>query len=510
MLADAWRLFWREDLLFLGGFAVLFALLLARGKAGTGRQVIRNTLLLFLLGLAAEATGALLVVAEITKAGEVLRNAGVLVTGIAVIRLGGFALFRAVLPFTGIAPPRIVEDLFVVFAYLGWGMLQLRAAGMDLSSLVTTSAVITAVIAFSMQDTLGNVLGGLLLELDDSISIGDWVKLEDVSGRVVEIHWRHTSIRTRNGETVVVPNGALMKTRFTVIGDPDRAPVRWRRWIWFDIAYDVPPSRVLGVVEGALAAADIANVARDPAPNCVMMEFSHGYARYALRYWLTDPMPDDPTDTAVRIHIFAALRRAGIQVALPQYLLHTVKENEARETARHAREIDRRLAALKGIELFAHLEEAELRAMADRLVYAPFVRGDVMTRQGAIAHWLYIVVAGEADVTVEAPGGVRRPIATLGAGKVFGEMGLMTGEPRTATVTAKTDVECYRLDKEGFEDIIRSRPQIAEEMSAVLAARAMGLKSAAELAETTATGRKQGERLLGRIRSFFGLDAGAG
>ena len=173
--------------------------------------------------------------------------------------------------------------------------------------------------------------------------------------------------------------------------------------------------------------------------------------------------------------------------------------------ARHARETGRRLAALKGIELFATLEEAELRAMVDRLVYAPFVRGDVMTRQGAIAHWLYIVVEGEADVAVEGADGVRRRVATLGAGSVFGEMGLMTGEPRSATVIAKTDVECYRLDKAGFEGIIHSRPQIAEEMSAVLAARAMGLKSVAELAETTSTGRKQGEHLLGRIRAFFGL-----
>lgn len=187
-----------------------------------------------------------------------------------------------------------------------------------------------------------------------------------------------------------------------------------------------------------------------------------------------------------------------------------MKENEAREAARHAREIGRRLAALKGIELFAPLEETELRAMADRLVYTPFVRGDVMTRQGAIAHWLYIVVDGDADVEVENAGGARRPVATLGPGNVFGEMGLMTGEPRTATVTARTDVECYRLDKEGFEGIIRSRPQIAEEMSAVLAARSLGLKSVTELAETTSTGRTQGERLLGRIRAFFGLEAGAG
>jgi len=64
---------------------------------------------------------------------------------------------------------------------LGWvvsGVAVIRLAGVDPSSLVTTSAVITAIIAFSMQDTLGNVLGGLFLELDDSLSIGDWVRID--------------------------------------------------------------------------------------------------------------------------------------------------------------------------------------------------------------------------------------------------------------------------------------------------------------------------------------------
>ena len=58
---------------------------------------------------------------------------------------------------------------------------------MELSSLVTTSAVITAVLAFSMQETLGNVLGGMVLQLEHSIRVGDWVRIEQVSGRVVEI-----------------------------------------------------------------------------------------------------------------------------------------------------------------------------------------------------------------------------------------------------------------------------------------------------------------------------------
>ncbi len=473
------------------------------------RAAIRNTLVFFGLCLLAQLAGAALLAAGVARAGAILRDAAILATGIAIIRFAGLVLFRVALPAVRVATPRIVEDIIVVSAYVAWGLVRLRLAGMDLASLVTTSAVITAVVAFAMQDTLGNVLGGLLLEIDDSIAIGDWVKVDDLSGRVAEIHWRHTVIMTRNNERVIVPNGALMKTRFIVIGNPDQEPVRWRRWIWFDVEYSVSPSRVLAVAEQAMAAAEIRNVAGEPKPNCVLMEFAQSYCRYALRYYLSDPRPDDATDTRVRVLLFAALRRAGIELAFPEFVVHTIKENEERDAARREREIARRLAALRGVELFSALDPAELRALADRLVYAPFAAGDVMTRQGAVAHWLYILTEGEAEVWIDAPGG-RRAIAGLGAGDVFGEMGMMTGAPRRATVAARTDVECYRLDKAGFADIIRSRPSIAEDLSRVLAEREGRLVQVSDAARAdAAAGRVRSATLLTRIRGFFGLDEAA-
>jgi CRP-like cAMP-binding protein len=173
----------------------------------------------------------------------------------------------------------------------------------------------------------------------------------------------------------------------------------------------------------------------------------------------------------------------------------------------HAREIETRIAALRGVELFASLDDDELRSVAGHLVRGPFAAGDVITRQGAIAHWLYILVSGEAEVWVETPDAPRRRVAFIRPGSVFGEMGMMTGEPRRATVTAKTDVECYRLDKAGFEDIIRSRPAIAEQISRVLAARAGGLRHAAEEAQAeAAAARLHSEGLLERTRAFFGLE----
>ncbi len=469
------------------------------------RAAARRTLAFLAISIAAQL-GAPLLQPLAAEAAGLLRGVAILATGLAVIRLCGMALFRVLVPLSGAKPPRIAEDIVLVAAYVAWGLVRLRVAGMDIASLVTTSAVITAVIAFAMQDTLGNVLGGLFLELDHSIAVGDWVRLDDLSGRVEDIRWRHTAIRTRNGDRVIVPNSALMKSRFSVIGNPDEEPVRWRRWIWFDVGFDVPAPKVIAAAEQALAGAEIPNVLREPAPHCALMEIKGDTCRYALRYWLADPRPDDGTDSNVRVHLIAAMHRAGIAPALQSYVVHEVKENEKRRASRHAQEIEVRIAALHGVELFASLEEEEVRALADRLVPAPFAAGDVITRQGAVAHWLYLLIEGEADVWLDAPSVQRRRVATLGPGSVFGEMGMMTGEPRRATVTAKTDVACYRLDKSGFQGILQARPSLAEEISRVLGARTSGLAHALDEAHAAAaTAHAPPHKLLAQIRTFFGL-----
>jgi small-conductance mechanosensitive channel/CRP-like cAMP-binding protein len=473
------------------------------------RRTLGNTLILYiatLVGLLLSGAAHSLGFADTANA---LREFFMLLQGIAVIRLMGQFVFRVVIPAMRSSSPRIVEDILVMAAYVAWCMLRLRHAGMNLGELVATSAVITAILAFAMQDTLGNILGGIAIELDNSIAIGDWIKVDDIVGKVTDIRWRSTSIQTRNWETVIVPNGVLMKNKFQVLGRREGEPVQWRRWIWFVIDPGTPPGRVVATVEGALRDTDITNVARNPQPNCVLMDFEQGNLRYAVRYWLTDLAHDDGTDSVVRQHVYTALQRAGIRLSEPEQTVHMVEEDETHAAIVKAREQRRRLQSLKMVGLFAKLTESELDSLAESLVYTPFSRGDVMTRQGNVAHWLYILVSGEGEVVLESPDGRSSTVSVLPAGSVFGEMGVMTGAPRTATVIAKTDTECYRLDKDSFATILRSRPELAEDITRILIARRGGLESARagqEAAIDAARAAREHGELLGKIRRFFGLD----
>jgi small-conductance mechanosensitive channel/CRP-like cAMP-binding protein len=433
-----------------------------------------------------------------------------LIKGIAVITVGSVLLFEVLMEAARLKPPRIMRDLLVAFAYIILALMLLASHGVDLSGIVATSAVITAVIGFSLQDTLGNVMGGMALQMERTISVGDWVRIDQQEGQVKEIRWRQTSIETRNWDTVVIPNSVLMKGQVILLGRRDGAPRQHRQWVYFNVDFRYAPTDVISAVEAALCAEPIPNIAREPAPHCLMLDFKDSYATYAARYWLTDLALTDPTDSIVRQRIYFALRRVDIPLSIPAHSLFITEDDETRRKRKRNEELAGRVEALQRVELFNSLTEEERRELALRMNEAPFVRGEAMTRQGAQAHYLYIMTSGEAEVRVAVDGSqLSEKVATLHGGDFFGEMGLMTGEPRTATVIATTEVDCYRLDKEAFHDILRRRPEIAEDISHILARRRVELEAIREglneEAKRLRMRRAQGD-LLRRIRNFFTLE----
>lgn len=471
------------------------------------RSTFLNTLWLFLVGVVGQGAAAALFALDFPRAGATVHTIFRIVAALAVIRALGFAVFRLLLPLAGKHPTRIIEDLAIIVVYVGYGFVQLRGAGVDLGSLVTTSAILTAVIAFTMQDTLGNVLGGLAIQLDNSVQVGDWVKVDDMTGRVRDIRWRTTLIETRNWETVLIPNSQLMKSRVAILGRREGAPRQWRRILNFMVDPGVPPARVIAIVEDEMRELAIPNVARTPAASCVLFGFESGNLRYQLRYFLTDILEDDTTDSMVRVHLFATLQRAGIRVAEPQHTVHAIQRDEAHAETVKKRELTRRIQALNAVHLFAGLSDGEKADIAERLQYAPFARGDVMTKQGNQAHWLYILAFGEAAVLYEPPSGEPQVIGVVRAGEFFGEMALLSGDARSATVVAKTDVECYRLDRASFQELLSGRPEIVDEVARIVSARKPDLEHARETHAAIKSDPASADRvtIVERIRGLLGL-----
>lgn len=429
-----------------------------------------------------------------------LHGLAILIFGMLLIRQIGLVCFRLIVPRLGMQPPRILEEIVILMAYGGWVLVRLASAGLDLGSLVASTAVITAILAFAMQDTLGNILSGLALQLDHSVNIGDWIELEGITGEVMQVQWRHTAVRTLFGEMILIPNSQLMKARVMLTGG--RTVPRRLRTVFFYCDFDTRPADVMCAIEHSLAYAEIKVIATTPAPVCLITDFSGGLVTYAVRYWLTDPTAPGQADSIVRQHIHAVFQREGWRMAAPGVDLHIASRN-----ARHVSEstlknqIEARLQTLQEISLFNPLTDDERRDLAQRLKAVHYVEGSRLAQQDEVGDCLFVVVRGQAAVWLETQGR-RHLLAELGPGNVIGEMSLMTGEPRRATVTARTDMDCYVLDKAGFQETLQQRPELAEIFAQLLTARSQELTELRENVPTVPTAVEKAA-ILARIRNIF-------
>jgi small-conductance mechanosensitive channel/CRP-like cAMP-binding protein len=428
------------------------------------------------------------------------------------INLAAALVFDFALRVVRLKAPDILHDLLVGSTYAVALVWLMHRSGVNLASIVATSAVATAVIGLSLQSTLGSVIGGLALQIDDSLNEGDWIELENkVQGQVKQIRWRHTVLETRDWDTLIVPNNQLLNQTLKLLGKREGQALQRRMWVHFNVDYRSTPREVIRVVDQALSA-PIPGVAKEPAPNTVCLdlvqEHNQSSARYATRYWLTDIARDDPTSSAVRERIHAALRRAQIPLAIPAATLFVSQEDVARVERKQRQVVAHVRDGLVRIELFKSLSEEELDRLAKSVKVAPFAAGEVVTRQDAKANWLYVLTNGQVEIRVNLPDGSTNRVHSLSAPDFFGEMALITGGRREASVIALSDCECLRVDRSAFGALLERRPEIAREVAEVLAQRRVALDAAREhLDAESRNQRVEGERsrILTAVQDFFGL-----
>lgn len=433
--------------------------------------------------------------------------ASLLLQGMAFLNLALASVFGLLLWALRYEPPRILRDLTKAFVYFAFALYLLWTRNVDLTGIVATSAVVTAVVGFSLQDVLGNVMGGLALNIDRSVRVGDWVSFNGMSGIVREIGWRHTAIESRDGDTHIVPNAQLMKNAVTLQGVRASGARQQRRAIEFPVDLRFAPSRVIASVNEALLRQEIDGVAAEPPPHVIMAGIRDGMAVYAARYWLTDLERDLSVDSAVRTRVATGLERAQLPVGIPRSETHLALERD--ENARVFNRLRKRaFEAISRVDIFSSLTADERSELASRLRFVPFGPGDAILVQGEAGEYLVILSRGSAEVTVSVGEGEPSTIATLEAPDFCGEFGMLTGERRQANVMATTEVDAWRLAKEDFQEILAQRPAISEEVSRVLAERVVALRAAREnLSEQARVTMVASQRrsIRERIERFFGL-----
>lgn len=402
------------------------------------------------------------------------------------------------------APPRIFRDVTQAVVYVVVVLLTLRAVGVEPSSLLTTSALLTAVIGLSLQDTLGNMVSGLALQMQRPFEVGDWIQFDPDPrqiGQVTEVNWRATAVMTVDLVEVIVPNALLAKAAIRNYSRPSSVS---RRVVTVQGPYDASPGRVHDAIIAGIAGTR--GVLVDPPAWVQTRNFADSGIEYAVHFFTDDFASRDRIDGYVRDRIWYALQRGGVQVPFPQRTVHTHMVSEETQGQSLERELSRRDRVLGNVDFLDVLPKEAHRALAAAATVRLYAAGEVVVGQGDAAGELYIIDRGE--VAVELPREERSPreVARLGPGKFFGEMGLMTGEQRRASVRAVVECELLVVSHSAFHATLVSNTDVIERISELLLARQAQLDAVAESRDTMIEPpQDRSKRLISQIKSFFKL-----
>ncbi|HEX8030725.1 MAG TPA: mechanosensitive ion channel family protein [Vicinamibacterales bacterium] len=384
--------------------------------------------------------------------------------------------------------PAIVQDVTVVVMFGIIGTVLLR------EQLLTTSAVGAVVVGFALQDTLGNFIAGLAIQIEKPFRVGQWVQFGEREGQVQEITWRATKLRTKAGQFLIVPNNLIAKDPVLNYSEPI---IPTRVDVEVPASAASPPNEVKRAIREALANSPLAMKA--PEPQVVINAFGASSLDYLVQFWIEDYAIDRQARDQVRSNIWYTLRRHNIEIPYP-IQVQFERDEVPTLTKEH---IDSAAEYLGAIDLFSGLTPEERMKLAASGSQPLFGAGEAIVTQDAEGDSLFVVLKGQVRVVLEPSG---KEVAMIPTGGFFGEMSLLTGDRRTATVRAVGDVSVLEITARNFRDLAVANPNMLDHILTVVTARRTGLQSARDAAAAVPAPEIK-RNLLDRVRHFLSLGA---
>jgi small-conductance mechanosensitive channel/CRP-like cAMP-binding protein len=367
--------------------------------------------------------------------------------------------------------PRIVRDIAEGVIGVVALLVILRAAGVEAIPLLTTSALLTAIVGLSLQDTLGNLLAGIVLQSQRPFDLGEWIQIDRdglLMGRVVELNWRATKVLTVDHQELNIPNSQLARASILNLSRPSRIA---RRTIEVVIPYEFPSQRVHRVIDRVCHG--ISGVVEHPKPQVITHAFAEYGIRYRVQFFVDDFGQREVVDADMRDRVWYALNRAGVPFARAPGVA-----TGHGQPGLEARNLETRTRAIRAVDFLRDLPDsavAILAADARTELYAP---GELVVRQGERGEELYLCLSGELLVLYTPETGERVEVARLAVGGMFGEFAQLTGEVRAASVQTVNECELVVIGKAAFSAVLGTNPGFAEVISQRLAERRAELDAA--------------------------------
>lgn len=376
--------------------------------------------------------------------------------------------------------------------------------GKPIPGLLAASGVVGIVLGLAMQDSLGNIIAGFALQFGRPFQIGDWLLVDGKSVQAVEINWRSTRFVTNDEVQLDVPNQHLVRQVITNYHGGGRIHA-----MRLEIALEseLAPNHAKDVL--LLATASAEGVLSEPVPNVILKNFGDSAIVYEVRFWLDNHRNYNQIADAVRTNIWYALHRHHINLPNPIRTLHVERTRGAARSESQREHRASVLELMRGQALFETMGDEHVQMVIDRCPAKHFGRGEAIIREGADGASMFVLLSGEASVTVGGTDHGKR-VATLNAGDCFGEMSLLTGEKRSASVLAASDCKVLEITKPVFAEIIAQDESLLSRLGELLASRQMqteGIVAARAQRSTNFEAREKEYQagFMQRVQSFFDL-----
>lgn len=416
---------------------------------------------------------------------------------ISVVRFVAFLLLKTA--FRGSGQSEISSLLktvisIIVYIVAFFVIFQSQYPGVQLAPLFTGSTIIGIVVGLALQDTLGNLFAGIALQADQPFLVGDVVTFNNKTGGVIEaVSWRGVKIRTFQNKLLVISNSVLGKEAIEVSPKGNLNA----RLVFFNTVYSNSPAKTMQIVRDAVR--QVANVSQKIRPVVRIKNLGDNGIDWEVKYWAEDYTLYNDTDALIRQRIWYAFNREKLEFAYPTRTVHLVRDEEEPTIEDY---LNTTVERFSRIPIFAPLSDEELHKLAQSSKNRVFAPGEAIVRRGQEGNSMFVITSGTVDVEILVANEAK-VINTLRESDYFGEMSLLTGEPRTATVRSQTETEVVQINKSALKPIFEANPELVETICKMIEERKMIL-NAVSPADAESQARPD-KGVMASIRKFFGM-----
>lgn len=392
-----------------------------------------------------------------------------------------------------VSPP--LRKTIVLFVFLIAVLVAIQKIfNMNPWAVYAPTGILLPAIGFALKDAFQTFFAGVALS--KIVHIGDWIRIGEKEGEVIDINWARTVLRGWEGSYFFVPNNELQKEIFSSFSYKEKR-VLYR--IQIGASYDIPPQKVKKVL--GECAQNVDGVLTNPAPEVLLLNYADFAIQYGLNFWIKDYSRWREISSEVSTRIWYAFKRKNIEIPFP---IRTVRITQKEQDLFSPSEPE---TVLSQIDLFNPLSSSEKQLIIERLKKQTYLKGEIVVKEGEHGTSFYIVLKGKLEVFRKTRDAKEILIGELTTGQFFGELSLLTGEPRAATIRTLVDSELLRLEKGDFQKILEQHPALAEGLAEMVTLRQSKLAEIKEERELESRVPQQKSAVSKKIREFFNLSA---